>query len=119
MKRQAHAHMNIFAIKFHSITLLFLASASKWIEIEPITVFILLRSIGLSSSITICLLSSSGLEIREELFIDMIKVLLKHSLASFFLATLGLLIVILVFLLITVHVGETLVTFNVFIILLS
>jgi hypothetical protein len=60
--------MYIFPMKFHAITLLFLPISPKRIEIESITLLFLLRSIALSSSITICLLlPSAGLKIGEEL----------------------------------------------------
>jgi len=89
--------MYIFPMKFHAITLLFLPISPKRVEIESVTLLFLLRSIALSSSITICLLlPSAGLKIGEELFIDMIKVLLKPPLSSLFLASLGLLIIVLV-----------------------
>jgi hypothetical protein len=59
--------MHIFAMKFHPITLLLLPTVSERVEIESTTLLILLRSIALSSSVSICLLSCTRLEIREEL----------------------------------------------------
>jgi hypothetical protein len=112
--------MYIFPMKFHAITLLFLPISPKRVEIESVTLLFLLRSIALSPSITICLLlPSAGLKIREELFIDVIKVLLEPPLSSLFLASLGLLIVILIFVVVSVHARESLVTVYVLIIFLA
>ena len=120
VKRQADAYMYIFPMKFHAITLLFLPIGSKGIEIESVTLLFLLRSIALSPGISICLLlPSAGLKIGEELFIDVIKVLFEPPFSSLFLASLGLLIVILIFVVVTVHTRKSLVTVNVLIIFLA
>jgi hypothetical protein len=111
--------VNIAAIKVDplcSLPLIVLVKAflRRAAEVPPATAMIMGGPLAGGTCTTTTL--GPRLPTGEELFIDVIEILLKAALATLLLATLGLLVLFLLSLSF-VHIGEALVTLDVFIVL--